>query len=276
MLDGTPAIKLIHTTTASPLPLASSASSVATQRIVAPEASTGLNRRNSSPTEVRAAIFDSPRVLDAVRRVRLKGTPDEKGWAAQLLRECYGYVSKDQQRYLLADVHDVDPRRLAAFGALQERCSGVGELDWATRREITSDLMMFAAASKGDLPSLESLKARHQAGDTRWTQADSKLIANALYGDDALTKREGFLALWTAIDEKAPGGSERRDALLNALANSLLNPPLSEFERLQQCAIAGLCERAGPADASSPGRLQSLYTDAFARRVSPEEILTIR
>lgn len=257
-------------------PLTPSAASSAVQTHVRSRAVAKVSPAPLSATQKRRALFDSPNVLDAVRNAQANGSPDEKGWAAQLLMECYAYIQKEQQLYQSTEAPAVESKRMAAFEALQKRCHGVQELDWAARRAISAELAAAASASTSPLQILKALQDRHERGDTRWNQAESTLVTEALYGNDPLMKRQGFLALLTAIDEKAPGGRERRDGLLFALADRTLNSPLSEFERLQQCAAAAMCGQVEPVPEAIPGRLQSLYEAAFAQRASPEALLAIR
>ena len=257
-------------------PLISSAASSTVQTPVRSSAASKVSPTPPSATQKRRALFDSPNVLDAVRNAQANGSPDEKGWAAQLLMECHAYIQKEPQLYQSTEAPAVESKRMAAFEALQKRCQGVQELDWAARRAITAELAAAASASTSPLQILKALQDRHERGDTRWNQAESTLVTEALYGNDPLMKRQGFLALLTAIDEKAPGGRERRDGLLFALADRTLNSPLSEFERLQQCAAAAMCGQVEPVAEAIPGRLQSLYEAAFAQRASPEALLAIR
>ena len=233
------------------------------------------------PVEVRRVLYDAPNLFEAVRKARASGSPDEKGWAALLMRECYGYLSKEQHSERVAGLTDspeVGAQRLAAFDELHKRCDGFNDVSWPARREATAELAAAAHASTSTFHTLTALKARHDRGDTRWNQADSRLVADALYGADPLIKREAFWALYTAIDRNAPGGEERRDALLFALADQMINPPLSTFERLAQCAVAAICSESdlSPSIAVTPNRLQSLYLEAIAQRHSPEVILAIR
>ncbi len=231
--------------------------------------------------EVRRALYDAPNIFEAVRKLRASGSPDEKAWAAQLMRECYGYLSKEQHSHRVAGSNDspqVEALRLAAFEELQKRCDGFNDVSWPARREATAELAASSHVSTSTFHALTALQARHALGDTRWNQEESKLVAQALYSGDPLIKREAFWALYTAIDKNGPGGEERREALLSALADQLINRPLSRFEQLAQCAVGAICDESGLSNSigATPNRLQGLYLEAFAQRRPPEAILAIR
>lgn len=231
-----------------------------------------------TPAVVRRNLYDAGSVLDAIKRVRVAGSPDEKLWAAQLIRECAGYQSSEQQVYQMSGSSDVPQllaQRVEAFEELRRRCEGINGVPVLERREAAAALDAASSASTSVFRALVVLQAKHTGGDTRWNAAESRLVGDAVYSGDPLIKREGFFALMTAIDRDAPGGAERRDALLLALADQTINAPLSEFERLAQCAIASMCGGT-TRQAAVPTRLQSLYLQAFAQRQPPEAILAIR
>ena len=233
----------------------------------------------ASLADERQRVYDAPKVLAEVRRVRATGTPDEKEWAAWVFQECYAYSAGGQLELpdgLPDAMKAVEAQRRAAFAALQQRCRGMEQLDWPTRRAVKQELLDAVGASKSPLHIFRVLQERHKLPDTRWSQQEAEVVAAGLYSDDPLVRREAFWTVYSAIDGKAPGGRERRNALELAAADEFFNKPLSEFERLQQCHTVGWCGQFDPTPAPEASRLERLYSQALARKDKPEALLAIR
>ncbi len=239
----------------------------------------------------RANLYDAPNVLRAVERALASGTPDEKGWAAEVFRECFGYWPNKKFDGLISPDAAVAALQQKAFASLIERCDGVYVTGWEDRKEMLAALRSAAESSTSVYGVLKALQQRHKVGDSRWQPAEANLLATALYGADALLRREALQVLVDAIDKNAPGGSDRYLVLggimhKEQIDNSLLT---SDFERLQLCSFGGMCRgestlpsyhfpNAEPEPEPGPAiqRLFALYQDALSRRLSPAEILAIR
>lgn len=249
---------------------------------VAPEAAAShlpTFKLNKSVTVLRAALWDTTDVMASVRAIRTGGTADEKGWAADLMRECYGYVDQT-----IPKVYD-KPGQREAWAEIAKRCAGVRDVSKPERHAILEELYAGAELSMTQLHDLKKVYERvHRDGDNRWTNVEADSITAALHGDDPIVRREAFNLLTEAVDDKAPGGDARKEAMLFAMADQYLNQPLSEFERLQRCTMFDRCELptdgpTGAANAPSEregARLRAAYAEAFARRAPASAILAIR
>lgn len=260
------------------------------------QSKTSTPAHHTAKLEHRARIFDAPDVFSAIERVRNTGTPDEKRWAADALYACLIYardVSKDPPELTkLREVNhakedrDVRAKQDAAFAALSERCKGARGLDPFAQATLLKDLQEGADA-RGPTPTptqtLTALVGRNSAGDTRRSSAESKILNDALYGDDPLLLRLAFAVIVSSIDMKAPGGAARAGALSASMSWEMVarTGPMSNFEALVQCATTGECENgstrpppAGLADPESE-RLMAAYREAFAKRLPESQILSI-
>lgn len=163
---------------------------------------------------------ESPHILGAIAEILNSGTKDEKEWAVRMLGSCTFVfngappVPGDGQDPSLARM------RAAASEQLRDRCSGIDKLSADDRSALRSKLLEGAADNRSVLGQLNSIE-----GD-RWSGDQARLISDSLYNDDPVIAKEGFLALMGAFDDKAPGGRDRRDAFVSALAPDFLN---SEF-----------------------------------------------
>jgi hypothetical protein len=237
-------------------------------------------KAGESPTAFRARLWNATDVMESVRAVRVDGSPDEKGWAADLLRECYRFV--DQAR---PEQYD-QPRQREAWDDIVRRCAGVRGVSMEERHAITEELRAAAKSSTSTLHQLQELYERERRyADNRWNNVEAQTITSALHDEDPLVRRAGINLLMEAIDVEAAGGDARREALLFAMAGSMLNQPLSDFERLERCAMLPNCElprddaetaSSGMPDEREAARLRAAYSEAFARHMDAFSILAIR
>ena len=118
--------------------------------------------------------------------------------------------------------------------------------------------------------------------DPALSAAEIAVVQSAFYGDDELLRRQAFGVFYRSIDEAGKGGVSR-EALLQAVAEAVVNPRLSDFEMLESCAIAGNCttprpEVAGPAPTQAmldAKALSARYAEAIARKRPLAEIMAI-
>jgi len=233
-----------------------------------------------SATALRARLWDSTDVMQSVRAVRASGSPDEKGWAEDILRECFAFA--DQGRPGQYD----KPQQRDAWDELAKRCAGV---KGTSRQEISELVQELHAAAKSSTSTLHALNEAYererQDGGGRWSTREAATITSALHGDDSLVRREAFNLLVAAIDDESENGDVRHEALLSAMADSMLTQPLSNFERLQRCARLPNCELprdggstgyAGMSDDRETARLRTAYAAAFAKHLDAFAILAIR
>ena len=245
--------------------------------------------RQSTATELRTRLYETSDVLSAAKRTLANGSPDEMVWAADLVRECYGFISQMPPEANAIRGEVSEPQK-AALEELQKRCSGVKTLNWAQRRQLTAELYEAASRSTSAFGQLRAINKReNSSGDTRWSQPDVALIQSALYGNDIVLQREAFNAMLASIDTAAPGGAERRDALLFSLAPEILNRPLSSFEVLETCALRGNCDPTvaseqhalepltrTPVERSNADLMRARYREAFEKRMPVQDLLSIR
>jgi hypothetical protein len=117
--------------------------------------------------------------------------------------------------------------------------------------------------------------------DGRWNNEQAQLITDSLYSGDPVVAREASWALLKVIDTNAPGGRERQEAAMLALAPKYLNFPLSQYEQLDACASQGWCDHWGDSDPSYKAsaavqKLAEKYSDALAAHSDARSIAAIR
>lgn len=239
----------------------------------------------ASLTLQRAAVYNATDVLAMARKVLVSGTPDEKGWAHDLIRECNAYTIGDVPK------HYDKPGQREAWADLANRCAGLKSMTRPERNALLGQLAEGKALSVSPLHTVEVLYTRMaETGDNRWTNIESDVVSSALYADDPALQREAFHATLRAIDKLGPGGDARSEALLYAMGETYTSTALSDFERIQRCVMFEGCDPfantpTAPSDGSPrPGepteaekaRLRKAYAEAFARHASASEILAIR
>lgn len=243
-------------------------------------------------TDHRRQILDSADVMAAVNAIRLNGTADEKGWAALLLLSCAVYAKPFEQHLkelrayqaspVAAGSDELSAKQQRAYETLQERCVGVNDLVQKERVSLLREFRAESAVNPGVIGQLHAIAVNASNGDTRWTPAQADAITEGLYGGDAAVAKEAFLALYSSIDENAPGGRDMRTALLFGMAPTYVNPRLSLFESMDLCVSAGLCgpdnepEDDGSSYSPAELRLMSEYRAAFGAHLDARRILAIR
>jgi hypothetical protein len=237
--------------------------------------------------ETLLAIWGAPDVMAAIRRVQAGGTPDEKWYAGEVLRECNAFTlaPPDELKDDGREKSTKQDQRIA-WDALAKRCAGT-KIPRAEWRSLLKELLDGAATSTSPLGVLRKIADRErEASDNRWTTGELDVISKALQGNDPLQKRQAFNVLYSAIDRNAPGGDARGQAL-TAAVEAIVNPTLSDFEMLERCAIFSHCE-AFPEPLDKPTviletpedrefqRLLAAYSNAFAKQLPATSILAIR
>jgi hypothetical protein len=246
----------------------------------------------SSLTDHRRQIFDSPDVMGTIDRLHASGTADEKEWALHLLIGCVQVNARAAAPRPDADVSEegppVDPGVQAQLKALKKRaadelasrCRGVKAMaNLQDRQALQDDLRAAAVANRSTLGQLEALASNQ---DDRWNSEQARQITESLYSGDPVLARAAFFALLGAMDRDSPGGADRNAAFTAALGPIYAHAPLSDFERLSECAAIGLCRL--PSDAEDPGvppnsevlRLVQKYRAAVASRLDARSIMAIR
>ena len=243
-------------------------------------------------TDARKRILDSPDVMATINRVHASGTDDEKEWALHLLVGCVQANARAAMQQAPAGNREQDSAASSAAAtalaalkkqaseALVARCVGVKPLaHLSDRQALEDDLRTAAVANQSVLGQLRTLA---MSQESRWSSAQADLITNSLYSGDPVLAEYAFFALVGAMDRDSPGGLDRNLALNKALAPIYAEAPLSDFERLDVCAILGRCGSAWDADYPVPPpnaevtRLAEKYRAAVESRMDARSIMAIR
>lgn len=235
----------------------------------------------------RAEIWDASDVLAAVRRAQTDGTPDQKWWAHEAVQECFGLMPT------IATPPSILPHgkmpapptaeQTDAQAELEKRCAEVGTMPMTERRALLKALRDGSEASISEFAQLRRLEMR-QGKEPALSPAELSVVQAAFYGEDELLRRQAFSVLYASVDPTG-NGALAKEAFLQAVADSVVNPKLSDFEMLESCAVAGICTTPlKPVVPPRPPRqvtldaqpLSARYADAIARKRPIAEILAIR
>jgi hypothetical protein len=246
-----------------------------------------LKKRTMQTAQTRSSIWGASDIMAAVRRAQRSGTPDEKWFAQEVLRECALFTEPPAAPIAAAIEGTGKYGQRAAWAELEMRCAGIKALSWDQRRALVADLKQAAVASTTTMKALFALTERLRSGDNLWSQIDLDAITAALHGHDPIPRREAFGILLSSIDKNESGGQARYEGLMFLMAADDRNEAQSDFELLERCAIFPNCASDGSQDPPATSdslaavdsgyeRLKALYAEAFAKRISAARILAIR
>jgi hypothetical protein len=222
--------------------------------------------------DMHARIFDSKDMRAAVEDARRNGTPDEKQWAYMAAFDCWRLVHHPE---VVPAAVSSAPEQVKARSEIEKRCAGFASMTLEERRALGQELEDAASASTTDYAQLHRMAVR-TAGPPP-NEAELQVIGKAIYGDDALLKREAVWALAGAVDQT-------KVAMFLSAFHDETAAPISEFEALQHClGDVALCpssrlvSNALPADATVADREEAaqerLIREAVANKVSVQALV---
>lgn len=229
-------------------------------------------------TSAYQALYDSDDILASVRSILAKGTPDEKGFASQIMRECRVYTApKPFAANLLSSEIT---KRQRAWDQSVASCKGVNDLPVEDRKAMRTKLDESAKTSSSDYAALGKLSSRELDGERRWSSEDAKLVTAYIYSTDRIMREQAINDLIFAIDRDAPGGDARVSALFMVRAEQGTDLDTTNFRQRFGCINFGWCGSEPTIEGNAPLtsealRLKHQYLDAMARHATASELLGI-